>query len=123
MSARSLATSALKGLCPQCGAATLFAGPVRFADKCRACALDFSQYNVGDGPAAFLTLVVGALVMALAVTVELTVRPPLLVHALLWIPVTIGAVMGGLRIAKAALLIAEHRRDGREGRRVEKRDP
>jgi len=123
MSPKPLIASALQGLCPQCGATTLFAGPVRFADKCRACGLDFSQYNVGDGPAALLTLVVGALVMALAVAVELTIRPPLIVHALLWIPVTMGAVLGGLRIAKAALLIAEHRKQGGEGRVVENREP
>lgn len=123
MSPKPLIASALQGLCPQCGATTLFAGPVRFADKCRACGLDFSRYNIGDGPAALLTLVVGALVMALAAAVELTIRPPLIVHALLWIPVTMGAVLGGLRIAKAALLIAEHRKQGGEGRVVENREP
>ena len=29
--------------------------------RCRACGLDFARFNVGDGPAAFLTLIVGAL--------------------------------------------------------------
>ena len=50
---------AARGQCPSCGAPTLFDGPVRFAARCRACGLDYSQFNVGDGPAAFLTLIVG----------------------------------------------------------------
>ena len=51
-----LAEAALFGLCPRCGARTLFAGWTRFADNCRACGLDLTRFNVGDGPAAFLTL-------------------------------------------------------------------
>ena len=56
-------SAALFGLCPQCGARGLFDGVAQFAPKCRACGLDFSTFNVGDGPAAFLTLIIGALVV------------------------------------------------------------
>jgi uncharacterized protein (DUF983 family) len=52
----------LGGLCPRCGAKTLFAGFASFAPECRACGLQFQAFNVGDGPAAFLTLGIGALV-------------------------------------------------------------
>lgn len=110
------AAAALFGLCPKCGAKTLFAGLARFAPRCRDCGLDFEQFNVGDGPAAFLTLIVGALVTVLAITVELTFHPPFWVHALLWIPFTAAAVVGGLRSAKAWLLGAEYRRNAGEGR-------
>ena len=47
--APSLAAAAFQGLCPKCGARTLFAGLARFAPNCRACGLDFDSYNVGDG--------------------------------------------------------------------------
>ncbi|RIA43866.1 uncharacterized protein (DUF983 family) [Hephaestia caeni] len=107
---------AIKGLCPRCGAATLFAGPVRFADRCRACALDYSSFNVGDGPAAFLTLIIGALVMALAVTLQLSIDPPLWLQLLIWVPVTAAMVIGGLRVAKGVLLALEYRNAAREGR-------
>ena len=60
--APSLAAATFQGLCPNCGARTLFGGLARFASKCRACGLDFESYNVGDGPAAFLILIVGAIV-------------------------------------------------------------
>jgi uncharacterized protein (DUF983 family) len=82
----------------------------QFAPRCRACGLDFSAFNVGDGPAAFLTLIIGALVTVLALTLELTVQPPFWVHILLWVPITAGAVVWGLRAGKAALLAAEYQR-------------
>lgn len=112
----SIAAVSLRGLCPRCGAASLFAGWTRFADRCRECGLDFYRFNVGDGPAAFLTLALGAVVVILAIALELTLHPPLWVHMLIWIPVTAGAVVWSLRIAKAALLAAEYRNDAREGR-------
>ncbi|HVJ00266.1 MAG TPA: DUF983 domain-containing protein [Sphingomonas sp.] len=114
--APSPAATAIKGLCPRCGAATLFAGPVAFADRCRACGLDYAGFNVGDGPAAFLTLIIGALVMAVAVTLQLTLAPPLWLQLLIWVPVTAALVVGGLRVAKGLLLALEYRNAAREGR-------
>ena len=65
----ALVEAALFGLCPRCGARTLFDGIARFAPRCQACALDYGRFNVGDGPAAFLTLIVGGLVAVLAILV------------------------------------------------------
>ena len=106
---------ALKGLCPRCGARTLFAGPVKFADRCSACGLDLAQFNVGDGPAAFLTLILGALVVGLAIWLELAAHPPFWVHILLWVPFTIAGVIASLRLAKGALLALEFRTAAHEG--------
>lgn len=108
--------AALFGLCPRCGARSLFDGMVRFAPRCFACDMDYSRFNVGDGPAAFLTMVVGALVVGLALWLQLTAEPPFWVHILLWVPFTTVAVVWGLRISKAALLAAEYRRGAREAR-------
>lgn len=110
-----LLRDAARGACPQCGAPTLFAGPVRFAPICRACGLDIGQFNVGDGPAAFLTLIIGAVMVVMALVLELKMHPPLWLHILLWTPLTIGAVVASLRIAKGALLILEYRNKAREG--------
>ena len=107
--------AALFGLCPDCGEKTLFANGTRFADQCRACSLNYSAYNVGDGPAAFLTLIVGAIILGLALTVEFKFNPPIWVHLILWFPLTIAAVVGSLRFSKALLLISEHRNDAHEG--------
>lgn len=114
--------AALFGLCPECGAPTLFDGPVRFAERCRACGLDFQRYNVGDGPAAFLTMIVGALIVVAALVVDFAFAPPLWLHVVIWAPLTAAAVVFGLRIAKAALLASEHQRQAAEGRRAEEGD-
>jgi len=113
--------SALKGLCPRCGAPGLFAGFLRFADRCPRCDLDYGEFNVGDGAAAFLILIVGGIVSLLAIIVELKWSPPLFVHLLLWIPLTIILTVGLLRLAKGLLLALEYRNAAREGRIV-KRD-
>lgn len=111
-----LVPAALFGLCPRCGGRTLFAGLAKFAPRCRVCGLDFSAFNVGDGPAAFLTLIVGALITAAAIGLELAAHPPFWVHILLWVPITAAAVIWGLRAGKGALLAAEYQRQAGEGR-------
>ena len=109
--------AALKSLCPRCGAPTLFGRHwIKFEPACRACGLDIAAFNVGDGPAAFLTLILGTIIMAAAIALELTLHPPLWVHLLIWLPVTFLGVIGSLRIAKAALLAAEYRNRAEEGR-------
>ncbi len=112
----AIAQVAARGLCPQCGDKTLFAGLTGFAPRCRTCGLDFQSFNVGDGAAAFLTMIIGAITMALALWVEFTFHPPFWLHFVLWIPVIAGGTIGGLRVAKAALLAAEFQRKAGEGR-------
>lgn len=113
------AEAAIRGLCPRCAAPGLFSGLIRFSDACPRCGLDYSQFNVGDGPAAFLIMIVGAIVTILAVVVQLRFEPPFWVHILLWVPLTLLLVLGLLRIAKGALLVLEYRNRAREGRLVE----
>ena len=108
--------SGTAGLCPRCGAKTLFAGPIKFAERCAACGLDFSTFNVGDGPAAFLTLIVGAVVAGAAIGVDLAFSPPWWVHVLLWPAITLGLIVRSLRVAKGVLLALEYRNAAREGR-------
>ncbi len=107
--------SALFGLCPRCGQKTLFGDWVQFADRCGTCGLDYDAFNVGDGPAAFLTLIIGALILGLALFVEFSFYPPLWVHVLLWFPLTIAVVMVSLRFSKALLLILEYQNQAHEG--------
>jgi uncharacterized protein (DUF983 family) len=106
----------LKGLCPRCGAPSLFCGAIRLAPRCRACGLDIAAFNLGDGPAAFLTLIMGTVVTTLAIVLELGVHPPIWLHILLWVPITVLGVIGSLRIAKGMLIAAEYRNRAREGR-------
>jgi uncharacterized protein (DUF983 family) len=116
--APSLAAATIEGLCPRCGARTLFAGLTSFAPHCSNCGLDFAAYNVGDGPAAFLILIVGAVVAGGAILLDQAVSPPWWVH-LIWLPVAAGLTIYGLRLGKAALIYQEHKHRAREGRLAE----
>ena len=109
------AAAALRGQCPRCGERTLFAGWVAFAPQCRACGLDFAGFNVGDGPAAFLILIVGALLTGSAIAVELAFEAPWWVH-LAWIPAGAALTISGLRLAKALLITREYQTGAGEGR-------
>ncbi|MBX7501799.1 DUF983 domain-containing protein [Qipengyuania sp. YG27] len=110
----SLAEAALLGLCPRCRAKTMFGGMLAFSERCPACGLDYARFNVGDGPAALVTLAVGTITVGLAIWVQLSFEPPWWVHALLWVPLTFALVIGGLRVTKAWLLASEYRNDARE---------
>lgn len=110
--------TALRGLCPRCGAPGLFTNFLSFADRCKGCDLDYRAFNVGDGAAAFLILIVGAVVSLLAILVELRWSPPLIVHLVLWLPLTLLLTVGLLRVAKGLLLALEYKNAAREGRIV-----
>ncbi len=112
----ALVRAALEARCPRCENAPLFTSWVRFAPRCRSCGLDFAAFNVGDGPAAFLILIVGALITTMALVLQVKAEPPFWVHILLWVPLTTVLVVLSLRASKAALLILEYRNQAREGR-------
>jgi len=106
--------SAIAGRCPRCANGRLFSGWVRFAPRCAACGLDYSSFNVGDGPAAFLIFIVGTITVVGALVVDGAFSPPWWVH-LVWIPVAAALTIAGLRVSKALLLALEYRHRAREG--------
>jgi uncharacterized protein (DUF983 family) len=113
---RSAQAHGLAGRCPRCGKGRLFAGLVSYADGCSACGLDFRAFNVGDGAASFLILIVGAVVTGLALWLELAAEPAWWVHVVLWGPLTLILSIGLMRVAKGLLLAIEYAQDAREGR-------
>lgn len=107
-------SAALFGLCPRCGAKGLFAGIAHFAPRCGRCGLDYGAFNVGDGPAAFLTFGVGALAAVVAAWLALDVDPPVWVYVAVLVPLVVLPTLYGLRVSKAALLAAEYQRRAME---------
>lgn len=59
----------------------------------------------------------GTLITVAALVVELRYQPPIWVHVILWLPLTLLVVVGGLRLTKGWLLAREYAQDAREGRR------
>ena len=108
---------ALRVACPRCGKGRLFDGLLRVADRCRACDLDLRGNDAGDGPAVFVILGLGAIVMMLVFWVEFRFNPPWWLHLLIWPPLTFAGAAWMLRVLKAWLIAQQyaHRSTALEG--------
>ncbi len=106
----------LKGCCPRCGKGKLFSGFLTVAERCDSCGLDYSFADAGDGPAVFVILIIGFIVVGLALWMEASVGPPLWVHFLLWIPLTLLLSLGALRLIKGVLITLQYANKASEGR-------
>jgi uncharacterized protein (DUF983 family) len=98
----------LRGRCPRCGEGRLFSGLLGVQPRCQACGLDFSFTDAGDGPAVFVIMIVGFIVVGLALFVEFTFSPPFWVHALLWVPLILALSIGLLRPLKGFLIAQQY---------------
>ena len=108
---------ALPGACPRCGRGRLFGGVLRVVDRCAVCDLDLRGNDAGDGPAVFVILGLGTLIMIGVFWVEFRFEPPWWVHVLLWRPITVGLAVWLLRVLKAWLVMQQytHRSTGLDG--------
>jgi len=101
--------------CPRCGQGNLFDGLVKVRPECRNCGLDYSFADAGDGPAVFVILIIGFIVVGLALWMEVNYAPPIWLHFILWIPLTIGLCLWLLRVLKALLIALQYRNNARQG--------
>lgn len=104
-----LLTAALGSKCPRCGRGGLYQGLLQIRARCPVCELDLSQHDTGDGAAVFVIMILGAVVVGLALWVELTFAPPLWLHAVLWTPLTLAGAVLMLRVIKAGLIAQQYR--------------
>lgn len=97
----------LGGRCPNCGQGPLFAGFLKVAPACEACGFDLAKADSGDGPAVFVILIAGFLVAFAALFTEIAYRPPIWLHLVLWLPLTVVVCLGLLRPLKGVLIAAQ----------------
>jgi uncharacterized protein (DUF983 family) len=109
-------TAGLRGRCPRCGEGRMFAGYLDLAPRCERCGLDYSFANAGDGPAVFVILIVGFIVVGGALVVEMLWRPPYWLHAAMWLPLLIALTLGLLRPLKGLLVALQYHHKAGEGR-------
>lgn len=99
----------LGGRCPRCGRGRLFAGFLRVAPRCEVCGLDLSKQDSGDGPAAFIILFVGCVVVGAALVVEVKYGWPVWLHLLVWLPLTVILCTVLTRPLKGLLIALQYR--------------
>jgi uncharacterized protein (DUF983 family) len=102
--------------CPRCGKGKLFNGFLTLASRCERCGLDYSFADAGDGPAVFVILIAGFIVVGAALIVEMRYEPPYWVHAVLWGPLILITTLGPLRAMKGLLIALQYHHKAAEGR-------
>jgi uncharacterized protein (DUF983 family) len=112
----SAIVAGLAGHCPRCGRGRLFSGLLTLAPRCDTCGLDLSFADAGDGPAVFVSLIGGFIVLGIALAAELLYEPPIWVHLAVFLPMTALVCFGLLRPLKGLLIALQYRNKAEEGR-------
>lgn len=108
--------SGVTGHCPRCGEGKLFKGFLTVAPRCSVCGLDYAFADSGDGPAAFVILIIGFIVVGAALWLEVNYGPPLWLHFLLWVPLAIILSLVAMRSMKGILINLQYRNKAAQGR-------
>ncbi|MGJ4890576.1 DUF983 domain-containing protein [Bradyrhizobium sp. HKCCYLR20261] len=119
----TLAQTILRGLacrCPRCGQGKLFDGFLNLRKRCEVCDLDNAFIDTGDGPAIFIMMLAGAIVVGAALIVEVKYQPPFWVHAALWGPLILVTTLLPLRAMKSLLIALQFHHKAAPGRLVDK---
>ncbi|ADZ71815.1 DUF983 domain-containing protein [Polymorphum gilvum] len=106
----------LAGRCPRCGEGRLFTGFLKTAPRCTNCGLDLEFADSGDGPAVFVIMLVGFVIVGLVLAVELAYQPPIWVHLVVWLPLTAILALAILRPLKGLMIALQYRHNAQEGR-------
>jgi uncharacterized protein (DUF983 family) len=102
--------------CPRCGKGRLFQGFLNLRPRCDVCGLDYAFADAGDGPAVFIILIAGFIVVGCALIVEFKYEPPLWLHALLWLPLILATTLLPLRSMKGLMVALQYHHRAAEGR-------
>lgn len=102
--------------CPRCGQGRLFHGFITLRPRCDSCGLDYAFADSGDGPAVFVILIAGFVVVFAALVVEILYQPPFWLHALLWLPLILLTTLLPLRLFKSVLIALQYHHRAEEGR-------
>jgi uncharacterized protein (DUF983 family) len=104
---RPILRSLLRGAwftCPACGNGAMFRRYLKVSDHCPACSEALHHHRAGDAPPYFTIVIVGHVVVGLLLAVEMAYRPPLWVHAAMWLPLTVLLALLLLPVIKGALV-------------------
>lgn len=94
----------------------MFSGFLSLVDQCGVCDLDYDFADSGDGPAVFIMMFVGFVVVGGALGVEVAYQPPYWLHAILWLPLAIVLPLALLRPAKGLLIAQQYTTRAAPGR-------
>lgn len=88
--------------CPACGQTKLFRGYLKVVPECMNCGAPLGLARADDAPPYFTIFIVGHVVVGGMLMLEHAKSPPLWVHAVIWLPLTIVMSLALLRPIKGA---------------------
>lgn len=94
----------IRGLCPACGQTRAFAGYLAVVPECLNCTAPLGSFRADDAPPYFTILIVGHVLVPVLYWVETAYRPPLWLHAAIFLPLALVMTLGLLRPVKGATL-------------------
>ena len=94
----------------------MFSGFITVAPRCEVCGLDYSFADSGDGPAVFVTLIAGVLLLGGAMAIDMAYEPPLWVYVVFFLPLAIVICLGMLRPLKSLLIALQYSNKAAPGR-------
>lgn len=112
----SPSSTGLAGRCPRCGDGKLFKGFITIAEKCEVCGQDFKFADSGDGPAIFVMLIAGFVIVGAALWLEIAYEPPFWVYFVVFLPLTLIVCLGMLRPLKGVLVALQYANKAEQGR-------
>jgi uncharacterized protein (DUF983 family) len=90
--------------CPNCGEGRLYRAFLKVADSCAVCGEELHHHRADDAPPYFTMFIVGHIVVPLVLIVEKLWAPPLGVHFVLWLLVTLGLTLALMPSVKGAIV-------------------
>ena len=100
----------------------MFDGFLTLKSSCDVCGLNFDFADAGDGPAIFVIMIAGAIVVGAALVTEVKYQPPYWLHALLWIPLILTVTLWPLRGLKSLLIALQYHHKASQGQLIRRVD-
>ena len=105
----SLLRVALRKCCPRCGEGKLYQSFLKVTPRCDQCNLNLENADSGDGPAVFIILILGFIVVAQMMVLEVLYAPPLWLHITIMTVVCLGGAYLMLPFFKGLMVALQYR--------------
>ena len=90
--------------CPNCGGGRLFDGFLRVNDSCSQCGTELHHHRADDAPPYFTMVIVGHVIVGSVLGTEVAYSPPIWLHLVVWLPLTLILSLALLRPIKGIIV-------------------
>lgn len=105
--ARPVWRSMLRGAklrCPNCGEGRMFAGYLKVEHACQTCGEELHHQRADDAPPYVVITIVAHVVVGALLWAEVAYQPPVWLHMMIWLPLTVILSLALLPPVKGALV-------------------